>query len=28
MKKIGIHELYNKDPEKADKLVWGRVSGP
>ena len=26
MKKTGIHELYSKDPIKADKLLWGRVS--
>jgi DMSO/TMAO reductase YedYZ molybdopterin-dependent catalytic subunit len=24
MKKIGLHELYAEDPERADELVWGR----
>ena len=28
MKKIGIHKLYSQDREKADKLLWGRESGP
>ena len=27
-KKIGIHELYDKDPQEADKLLWGRESDP
>lgn len=26
--KIGIHELYAKDPIAADKLLWGRVAKP
>ena len=26
MKEIGIHELYDKDPEKADYLLWGRIT--
>lgn len=24
----GLHELYAEDPEKADRLVWGRVVDP
>lgn len=24
----GIHELYREDPERADRLVWGRVAQP
>ena len=27
-KKRGIHELYGKDPSKADDLVWGRSVDP
>ena len=27
-KKIGIHELYAKDPLKADELLWGRKADP
>lgn len=27
-KKVGIHELYRKDPEKADNLLWGREVNP
>lgn len=27
-KKIGIHELYAKDPEEADSRLWGRQSHP
>lgn len=25
IKKIGLHELYKKDPIKADQLLWGRI---
>ena len=28
MEKIGIHKLYSQNREKADKLLWGRISGP
>lgn len=27
-KRIGIHELYAKDPIEADRLLWGRESDP
>ncbi len=27
-KKVGIHELYAKGPEEADRLLWGRESDP
>lgn len=27
-KKLGIHELYSRDPVKADDLVWGRKVNP
>lgn len=27
-KYIGLHELYAQDPEKADRLLWGRTSTP
>ncbi|MFK8161670.1 MAG: sulfite oxidase [Lewinella sp.] len=27
-KVIGLHELYEKDPIEADKLLWGRTSDP
>lgn len=27
-KKLGIHELYQQDPIKADKQLWGRMSDP
>lgn len=27
-KQIGLHELYNNDPEKADERLWGRVGHP
>ena len=26
--KKGIHELYAKDPKKADELLWGRTANP
>ena len=25
-KKIGLHELYRRDPAEADRLLWGRLS--
>ncbi|MEE4203824.1 MAG: sulfite oxidase [Halieaceae bacterium] len=28
MKKVGLHELYAKDPIEADRLVFGRESSP
>ncbi|WP_282776239.1 sulfite oxidase [Phaeodactylibacter xiamenensis] len=27
-KKVGLHELYAKDPIEADRLLWGRESDP
>ncbi|MFT5484599.1 MAG: hypothetical protein ACI9GW_003266, partial [Halieaceae bacterium] len=27
-KKIGIHELYANDAERADELLWGRKVNP
>ncbi len=27
-KKIGLHELYAQDPERADRLLWGREVDP
>ncbi len=27
-KKIGIHELYSQDPEKAEELLWSRKANP
>jgi len=27
-KSIGIHQLYSKDPEEADRLLWGREVDP
>jgi DMSO/TMAO reductase YedYZ molybdopterin-dependent catalytic subunit len=27
-RKSGIHALYSKDPEKADRLLWGRTVDP
>ncbi len=27
-KKIGLHELYSKDPIEADKQLWGRTTDP
>jgi DMSO/TMAO reductase YedYZ molybdopterin-dependent catalytic subunit len=26
-KKIGLHQLYRENPEKADQLLWGRTHG-
>ena len=26
MKKVGIHEIYSKDPINSDEIVWGRKS--
>ena len=26
--KVGLHELYAKDPIEADRLLWGRESDP
>lgn len=28
MREIGIHELYSKEPQEADRLLWGRISTP
>jgi DMSO/TMAO reductase YedYZ molybdopterin-dependent catalytic subunit len=27
-KYIGLHELYRKDPQKADRMLWGRKADP
>ena len=27
-KKVGLHELYASDPERADRLLWGRDADP